>query len=86
MKTPLSRYDGGSQPTDPEIAEEIQAEHDRDCNQDYSSTGMCPCCGTELQIDETEHWTGANTAVVVVESQQLCEECGWMSVPLYDTF
>jgi len=60
-----------------------QQEHE-DCNQDYSSTGMCPCCGVELETYTEEYWTGTYDNVLCEEIHQTCPSCGWMSVPLYD--
>jgi len=49
------------------------------CMADYSSTGMCPCCGVELVTDTMfDEMSGLYAHI------QSCESCGWESVPLYE--
>jgi predicted RNA-binding Zn-ribbon protein involved in translation (DUF1610 family) len=52
---------------------------DNECVADYSSTGMCPCCGVELVTDTTfDEMSGLYAHI------QSCESCGWESVLLYE--
>jgi len=60
------------EPTEPENEEVIH---------DYSSTGLCPMCGVELEEEYTEFWVGPVLNNVL---EQSCPSCGWRSVPLYD--
>jgi len=63
----------------------LEAEENEGCNQDHSATGMCPCCGVELEELEIERWTGKYRNVLLVESQQKCPSCHWMSAHSYDS-
>lgn len=58
---------------------EEPSEVDYECIADYSSTGMCPCCESELETDTTFDETNGLYAHI-----QACESCGWESVPLYE--
>jgi len=54
-------------------------EYDLSCNEDHSSTGLCPCCG--LEIYEASVSGGCNS------HRQYCpddDNCGWCSDILYD--
>jgi len=67
------------------LEDALEAQQEADCNQDYSSTGMCPCCGVELEIFTEEYWSGTYGNVYCEETQQTCPSCGWSSLPAYDS-
>jgi len=67
------------------LEDTLEAEQEAGCNQDYSSNGLCPCCGVQFETYTEEYWTGTYHNVLCQEIQQTCPSCGWMSVPLYDS-
>jgi len=61
------------------VEEIIQQEQDDSCLQvPWSSTGLCPCCGDELELHDT------NYPVCGGGAYQLCDSCGWESEAAYD--
>lgn len=58
-----------------EYQDALEAQENEDCNKTHSPTGMCPCCGVEVEVHE---------GMGGIEQQQICPSCGWQSGYLYD--
>jgi len=67
-----------------ESEDRIEQQEHEDCNQDHSSTGLCPCCGVELENHSHDMWVGDAISDTIEQSQQICPSCGWFSTYFYD--
>lgn len=61
-----------------------EVEHDEPCVASWSSTGLCPCCGCEVESLSEEQWRGEWDNILVIEYTQYCPVCEWESDVHYD--